>query len=188
MDDSKPVVATTSRWYLIKRPLGIACIIIAIMAIVVVSVYAWNHSEQTKQLNIALQKANSEINNSDQTGAPVALLLSVVSDAHTRSQKVTLYDMLATAEANNGAYLTAIHYYTLKHQLDPGTEPADALLLASIYYRAGDMNAAAAQYHLGIQYLQSQLQHTTNPTLRTNISGQIAGAQANLQGLEDSSK
>lgn len=186
MDTAKPFVSATQlkRWISPKWTLRIVLGFVIVVSIVVAILYVHHRSEQTKAFNAAIQQANAEMTSGGQTAQPVALLLGVLPDAHTKAQKIKLYDALANAEANNGSPRTAIYYYGLKHQLDPASVGPDAYLLAQDYVQTGQAEQAIEQYKLAIRYLQSQQAQNKVQGPGVSLDAEIAQYTKALQSLE----
>jgi tetratricopeptide (TPR) repeat protein len=129
-------------------------------------------SATVEQARTTAQQA-SDAGNYDQA---LADLQKIEKQATTKAQKIRVYNDLASAAANAGQVGQALHYYELKHELDPGSKGQDAYLLATLYERSGDEPEALAQYQLALEYLKTQ---PTSP----DTDAEIEGLQAILQDL-----
>ena len=103
---------------------------------------------------------------------------NVEDQATTKSQKIQLYNELAAAAANVDKVDEAISYFGKKHQLDPSTARADALVLAQLYERLGDSQDALAQYKLALEYYESL------PDGDMSVDARVEGLKAIIKELE----
>ncbi len=89
-------------------------------------------------------------------------LQSAIGQAQTKEQKVELYGYLASAAMNAGDGVKALHYYDIRHGLDPNTAKQDGLPLGSYYHRLGNKEEALKQYKMALAYYSSLPQDSFN--------------------------
>lgn len=155
MDESNVFVSTPQRRHASKRLLLITVIVFVVIVILAIAGFLEHRSNQTHNFNAALNTANTEATNGHFNQA-LAKLQSVGGEAHTNQQKVQLYSAFAAYTASDNQLQTALHYYSLKHQLDPGSVGPDAYQMASIYFQLKQYGQAINQFEIAINYVKTQ--------------------------------
>jgi hypothetical protein len=155
MDESNVFVSTAQRRHASKRLLLVAAIVFVVIVILGVAGFLEHRSHQTQNFNAALNTANNEATNGHFSQA-LAKLQSVEGEAHTKQQKIQLYSLFAAYTASDNQLQTALHYYSLKHQLDSSSVGPDAYQMASIYYQLKQYGQAINQFEIAINYLKVQ--------------------------------
>jgi len=172
--DSNP---SPARWFA-KRSVWIVVAAVVVVLAGAGVIYEFYQAHQSSKVKSALDAADAASAKGDYQAA-LNQLSGAVGQASNNGDKVKVYDSLAAAAASKGDVGNAIHYYELKHQLDPSTEKQDAQLLGDLYTRSGQNQQALAQYQIALDWLktQSQTQQTKNKIQSLQVVIQSLGGQ-----------
>jgi tetratricopeptide (TPR) repeat protein len=182
MDEPKPFVSVTPQWRPSKRLRKLASMAPIALVVIVLLSFIGSRVYQTHKLSSTLKQATTDMNHNQYSQA-VTELQNVSGYARSKQQKLQLYNELTEATASNGDLQQAIHYYTLKHQLDPSSVGADANEMANLYSRINQNQLAIAQYKLAVQYYKSQLVHMTDVHKIAYVNGEIDYDNNNIASL-----
>lgn len=149
-----------------------------LVVLIAAGVVFWKHhnsqSMQGKKVDDALAASQTAYNKAEYVNA-LNLVRGMDAQATSKAQKLRVYQ--AEAQAANAAnrLADAAHFYELKHQLDPGTAPADAYTLGNIYQRLNQKEKALAQYRAALDYAKNS---------RNQYGSDAAAIQADIDALE----
>ncbi len=157
------------------RMAGIAAAVL-IVAAGAVWLAVYMHGKPSASVKAAIAQATSDFTKGKYQ--QVQTDLSGQADkTNNKAQKVQIYSQLGEAAGALGNLQQAIHYFTLKHQLDASSVREDAYIMATWYDRSGDKAHALEQYKIALSYYQSLPQ-----TMDTNMV--IPNIQSSIQTLE----
>lgn len=188
------IVLVESQITPLRRRLLRATVIIpvgVVIVLLVTGVFVYHHYDQKvraeRQLtdfNTAVHTAQTNLNANNNRQA-IETLNSVTNDAHSASQKTTLYTDLATASANEEEYNQAIAYIKQLNQLVPSTIQSDAYMLAMYYQDLGNKTEAISYYKAAVAYAQQTHQAPTSSSGSfLGISSDASYYEAQVQALE----
>jgi tetratricopeptide (TPR) repeat protein len=155
---SEVVVYSSPRWRPSKSMIYSAAAVILLTVVIVGAVAYSNSQKSTHRLNAALSAAgvasgkNAKATDDAKT---LSQLQAVSSLATTNQQKEQLDSQLALSYESNGNPQEALHYLQLKHQIDPGSAGADAVMEAQLYQQVNDNSLAIAEYKVAISSVNS---------------------------------
>lgn len=152
---------------------------IAIIAGIIVSVEK-GRNQQKVAIDSAQQIMDSSIESGEYTKS-YEQLKAMENKVTGKQQKILLYSYLAAAAANVGKMGEALHYYELKHSLDPASQATDGYLVGVLYERKGEPDKALAAYKQNLTYLQSQPKDAEG-----QVSARIESLQQAIADLEAS--
>jgi len=150
------------------------CIVAAALLLI------WHQKSKPTDADNAVAAALRASRSAYEQGAfDVALadLNGIAQQATKKSDKLAVYDQLASIYASKGDNTNAVKYYDLKHQLDPASAKKDANVLGSIYEQMGDKQKAIEQYQIALQYLKSLPNASARKMDINTLQGQIQSLQ-----------
>src|SRR5688572_11198534 len=143
-----------------RRPMVIAALVLIIGLPVVIYAALYFKAKPSPVIDEAITQAQASTEDGDYADA-YNKLKATDGQAGTKDQQLELYSSLAVAAANAGKPQEAIDYLQKKHQLDPGTAPAGAFMLARLYEQTDNRIDALAQYKLALDYYKQQSEGDT---------------------------
>ena len=163
-----------------KRTLFMWAAAALVVVIGVAALAVWHQKSKPTDADNAVTAALKASQTAYGQGAyEVALhdLDGIEQKATKQSDKLAVYDQLASIYASQGTLDQAVKYYGLKHQLNPGSAKKDANVLGSIYEQMGDKQKAIEQYQLALQYLKSLPNASERKMDIATLQGQIDSLQ-----------
>jgi tetratricopeptide (TPR) repeat protein len=149
-------------------PLTVTAAAVVTVTLIVGGVVFWQHhsqrAKQATQVNDLITQSQVAYNAGDYTNS-LNLLHGAAAKATGNKQKSQVYQLEAQAAAGVGKYADAVHYYQLKHQVDPGSANADAYTLGSLYQQLGQNDNALAQYKKALVYANAHHNQYTSDAL-----------------------
>lgn len=182
MDGDKVIIYNAGR-----RPLSRAVILWGMVLILVILLtgifwFILHRSQQSHQLQTSLTSARKDLANGRSNEA-LSTLQNVMADAHTKTQKHELYQLIVAASSSSGDVQGAIKYYGLDNQLDPNYTDANASNLGLLYLEESQYQQAVTQFKIALPYLESQEQHASKQN-RVSIGQEMSYIMGNLQYAE----
>lgn len=165
-----------SRSIFTKRNMMILLAIIVVGLVIYLIVYFVTRPKGNTTVQSALISSEEAFNNGDYTGA-MAALQGVSTQNMTKAQKLELYSSLAAAAASSGKVDEALHYYELRHEIDPSKAKEDAYSMALLYMRQDNNKKAIEQLKIAIDYYKKNKQFN-------NSNNDLSVMEAQLQELE----
>ncbi|HLZ14528.1 MAG TPA: hypothetical protein VKQ34_00895, partial [Candidatus Saccharimonadales bacterium] len=105
--------------------------------------------------------------------AALTALQCTPSQTHNKAQLIQVYQQLANSAATVGKVKDALHYYDLKHQLDPSSARQDAYIMGQLYEREGNNAKALQQYQVALAYYKAQPNADQMWSQTSEIQGKI---------------
>ncbi|HSX43111.1 MAG TPA: tetratricopeptide repeat protein [Candidatus Saccharimonadales bacterium] len=167
------------RTVLVWAVAGVLIIIVAVIALLV-----WHQKSKPTDTDDAIAaglKASQTAYGQGAYDVALADLNGLEQKATKKSDKIAVYDQLASIYTTQGTLDKAVQYYGLKHTLDPGSAKKDANVLGSIYERMGDNQKAIEQYQLALQYRKSLPNVSGRKMDIDTLQGQIESLQGDTQ-------
>lgn len=179
--EGKPVIGRKSsspeqRKWLLGGAAALAVLIVIVLVVLVVN----SGSKENTSVDGARQAAQEATEKGDYAKA-FNDLKALEGTTMSKEQQVQLYSDLAAAAANNNKVGEAIGYLERKHELDPETAKADALMLATLYEDVGDGAKALPQYQVALEYAKSQPESEASAGEISVIEDAIARLQGEAQ-------
>jgi tetratricopeptide (TPR) repeat protein len=175
MDEKAYVGSDRPKKWAIGRPVVAAVIAVLLITAILGGLYFW-HKEPSASVKHLSQTAQEYMQQGDYQKA-YDTLKQQENKTGNKAQQLAVYDGLAQAATAQGKITDALHYYDLKHQLDPSTVGQDAYIVGTLYERSNNKQKAIEQFNLALNFYKSQ---------KESVSSQqnIAAVQGELTALE----
>jgi|SRR5581483_1486013 len=182
MDGDKVIIYNAGRRRLSRAVILWGSVLILVVLLTWISWFALHRSHQSHQLQTSLTTASKDLANGRSNEA-LSILQSVTADAHTKTQKHELYQLIIAASSSSGDVQEAIKYYGLDNQLGPNYIDANASNLGLLYLEESQYRQAVTQFKIALPYLESQERHGSKQN-RVSIGQEMSYIMGNLQYAE----
>lgn len=151
---------------------------VAVVMLIIAGFVGWHywsaHEAKTAKVDLAIAQSEAAYDKGEFVNA-LNIVRNMDKQATSNAQKAHVYQLAALAAAGANQLSDAVHYYELRHKVDPSSVPGDANTLADIYARLDNKQKAIEQYKIALQYAKEH---------KSGYSSDATAIQAAIDELE----